>query len=92
MCPYSESMELYRLGRRAELGNNFGKAGKCYRLAVCLEPDNPIYIQAAAQLAQRLGKHGDAERLYLETIECAKRASGSSKALITALVCGSRGF
>lgn len=92
MCPYSQSLELYHLGRRAELETNLNKAGKCYRLAVRLEPDNPIYIQATARLAQRMGKRGDAKSLYLEAIECAKRVSDNSNALITALVCGLRGL
>lgn len=92
MCPYSQSLELYHSGRRAELESNLNKAGKCYRLAVRLEPENPIYIQAMAKLAQRLDKHGDAERLYLEAIKCAKHVSGHSNALVTALVCRLRGF
>lgn len=92
MCTNSQSLELYHSGRRAELETNLNKAGKCYQLAVSFEPDNPIYIQAMARLAQRLGKREDAESLYLEAIECAKRVNGGSNALITALVCRLRGF
>ena len=91
MCPYSQSLELYHLGRRAELESNLNKAGKCYRLAVSLEPDNPIYIQAMARLAQRLGNRKEAESLYLKAIDCAKRVSCGSNALITSLICASRG-
>lgn len=88
MCPYSESIELYRLGCRAELQNDLIKAQECYRLAVSLEPDSPIFIQAAAQLALRLGRHEDAENLYLEAIESADRRSGGANGLTTSLVCG----
>lgn len=92
MHPNSQSLELYRSGRQAELKVDFNEAERCYRLAVCLEPANPVYIQAMAKLAQRLGRHGAAERLYLEAIECAKHVSGHSNALVTALVCGLRGL
>lgn len=77
MSPNGQSLELHHSAHRVELKGDSNKA---------------LDSQAMARLAQRLGKHGDAERLCLEAIKPAKHVSDHSNALVAALVCGAGGF
>lgn len=86
----SRSLEFFRLGRQVEQAGDFLEARKFYSLALSFDPDNPIYIRAAGDLASRMGKAREAAFLYEEAIECAKIRSGNVSALVTMLRCALR--
>ncbi len=92
MPPHNHSNKPYIAGRQHELAGNFDQARACYCQAVCLNPDNPHFIRAAANLARHMGNAEDAKALFQEALACAGIGPGSPNARFTSLVCGARGI
>lgn len=89
MTPHDHSVGQYFEGHKFELAGDFAKARKFYCLAVSMQPDNPIYIQAAARLALRMGNAADAKALLEEALACSRRNDNYLTATFTSLVCES---
>jgi len=92
MTQHDLSVRHYSAGHELERAGDFSAARKCYCMAVSLEPDNPVYIQAAAKLALRIGNTEDARFLFQEAVACSRSSHKHATATFTSLICESAGI
>ena len=66
----------YQLGQLAESRIDYATAAKYFAEAVKLQPENPQYLNAAGVMAYTLGRYGEAEPLYQQSLAIWKKALG----------------
>jgi tetratricopeptide (TPR) repeat protein len=64
----------YQLGRLAESRVDYGQAEKYYRQALQLQPDNPVYLNAAGKLSWTLGHYPESEKLLKRALELREKS------------------
>jgi tetratricopeptide (TPR) repeat protein len=68
--------KVYKAGQDAMLASDFRAAKTSFLWASSLEPENVLFIHAAAGAACRLGQYREAEGLYRKAIGLAERTTG----------------
>ena len=59
----------YQLGALAESRIDYGQAERYYRQALQLQPDNPVYLNAAGNLSLTLGHYQKSEKFLQRALE-----------------------
>lgn len=70
---------VYKAGQDAMLAGDIRSAKTSFLWASTLEPENVLFIHAAAGAACRLGQYREAEGLYRKAITLAERTSGAGQ-------------
>ena len=64
----------YKLGSLAESRIDYGQADKYYRQAVQLQPDNPLYLNAAGSLSRTLGHYQESDKFLKRALELREKS------------------
>jgi tetratricopeptide (TPR) repeat protein len=76
MAARNTPVKAYRAGQEAMQGGDFKSAQTSFLWASTLDPDNALYIHAAAGAACRMGQYREAEGLYRKAVALAERTIG----------------
>ena len=70
------ALAYFEAARLAESAIRYEDALRHYREAVVLEGQNPLYLNDAGTMAQKLGRYDEADRLLWEALEISQRVLG----------------
>lgn len=76
MAAKNAPAKAYKAGQEAIQLGDYKSAQTSFLWAATLEPDNPLYMHAAAGATSRMGKYREAEGMYRKAISCAERTMG----------------
>ena len=84
MASANTSAKAYRAGQEAMASADYKSALTSFMWAATLEPDNAMFIHAAAGAACELGDYHEAEQLYGKSVSIAEESLGIGHPLVAA--------
>jgi len=79
MAARNAPAKAYRAGQESMQAGDFKSAQTSFLWASTLEPDNALYIHAAAGAACRMGQYREAEGLYRKAVTAAEKTMGAGQ-------------
>lgn len=79
MAAKNAPAKAYKAGQEALQVGDFKSAQTSFLWAATLEPENPLFMHAAAGATVRMGKYREAEGMYRKAISCAEHTMGEGQ-------------